>query len=176
MKLRITPKTFAQMFVRTRSGAEAAVRLGAEPAEAKKIEAEYLSNGRVKREIRRLDREDMQTLCYVKTGLSRLAFGSVNDAAALVFDDEPSYEKIMRADLFNVSEIKKVKGGGVEIKFFDRQKALEKLVELDPELKEISSAQQLMQAIYSNAAQMEGITPDEPGKIYTDEDNGKEEI
>ena len=33
-------------------------------------------------------------------------------------------------DLFNISEIKKVKGGGVEIKFFDRIKALEKLENL----------------------------------------------
>jgi hypothetical protein len=30
-------------------------------------------------------------------------------------------------ELFNVSEIKKPKGGGIEIKFFDRLKALEHL-------------------------------------------------
>lgn len=149
MKIGITPKKFAQMFVRTRNGSEAAVRLGAEPSAAKLMEAEMLADSRVKKEIRRLDREDMQTLCYVKTGLSRLAFGSVNDAAALVFDEQPSYEKIMRADLFNVSEIKRVKGGGVEMKFFDRQKALEKLVELDPELKEISSAERFMRDLIS---------------------------
>ena len=33
-------------------------------------------------------------------------------------------------DLFNISEIKKKKNGEVEIKFFDRLKALEKLTEL----------------------------------------------
>ena len=36
-------------------------------------------------------------------------------------------ERIASLDLFNVSEIKKVKGGGVEVKFFDRQKAIEKI-------------------------------------------------
>ncbi len=33
-------------------------------------------------------------------------------------------------DLFNISEIKRKKGGDVEIKFFDRLKALEALEEL----------------------------------------------
>ena len=36
-------------------------------------------------------------------------------------------EKIEKLDLFYVSEIKKQKGGGLEIKFFDRLKALDKL-------------------------------------------------
>ncbi len=36
-------------------------------------------------------------------------------------------EKLPTLDLFNISEIKRVKGGGMEIKFFDRLKALEKL-------------------------------------------------
>ena len=35
-----------------------------------------------------------------------------------------------KLDLFNVSEIKRPKGGGLEIKFFDRLKALEHLEQL----------------------------------------------
>lgn len=155
--MKISAKAFAKMFVRTRNGSETAVRLGAEPSQAKQIEAELLSNATVKREIRRLDKEDMQTLCYVKTGLSRLAFGSINEAAALVFSDEPSRDEVLKADLFNVSELKKVKGGGVEIKFFDRQKALEKLVELDPELKEISAAQEFLNAVYGGSREISGV-------------------
>ena len=34
-------------------------------------------------------------------------------------------------DLFNISEIKRKKGGDIEIKFFDRIKALERLGDLD---------------------------------------------
>ena len=147
----ISARSFAKMFVRTRNGSETAVRLGAEPSQAKQIEADYLANKAVKREIRRLDKEDVQTLCYVKTGLSRLAFGSINEAAALVFSEEPTREEVLRADLFNVAELKKVKGGGVEMKFFDRQRALEKLVELDPELKEISAAQEFLNAVYNGS-------------------------
>ena len=143
----LTPKNFAKMFVRTRSGTEAALRLGADPAEAKLIEAKMLSNLRVKDYIRELDKDDAQTLCYVKTGLSRLAFGSINDAAALMFSEDPDPAMIASADLFNVSEIKRVKGGGIELKFFDRQKAMEKLVELDPELKDVSAAQEFINAL-----------------------------
>ena len=66
----------------------------------------------------------------VKSGLERIAFGSANDAALLVFSEEmPNPDKISELDLFNVSEIKRVKGGGVEVKLFDRQKALERLYE-----------------------------------------------
>ncbi len=63
-------------------------------------------------------------------GLKRLAFGSVNDAFELVFSEgDISKERLAKMDFFNISEIKKIKGGGVEIKIFDRQKALEKLLE-----------------------------------------------
>lgn len=64
----------------------------------------------------------------IHSGLERLAFGNANDAVYLVFSEElPSPSQISELDLFNVSEIKRVKGGGVEVKLFDRQKALEKM-------------------------------------------------
>lgn len=61
-------------------------------------------------------------------GLRRLAFGEIQDAVSLLFEsDEGIIEKLPELDLFNISEIKRVKGGGMEIKFFDRLKALDKL-------------------------------------------------
>ncbi len=64
----------------------------------------------------------------VLNGLKKLAFGKVNDAVRLAFAEEiPPPEILARMQLFNVSSIKRVKGGGVEVQFFDRQKALEKL-------------------------------------------------
>jgi hypothetical protein len=140
-------KRFAQMFVTTRNGEETARNLGAAADEAREMGARMLCDGRVKREIRKLDEADEQSLCYARTGLSRLAFGSVNGAVALMFDDEVNYDKIMAADLFNVSEIKRVKGGGIEMKFFDRQKAIEKLAELDPEFHESTGAREFLEAV-----------------------------
>jgi len=45
-------------------------------------------------------------------------------------EDTLSPEEIEKLDLFNVSDIKRPKGGGLEIKFFDRLKALERLEKL----------------------------------------------
>ena len=62
--------------------------------------------------------------------LEQLAFGKVNDAVELVFAEEaPSTEMLKKMNLMNISAIKRVKGGGVEVQFFDRQKALERLYE-----------------------------------------------
>ena len=148
---KFSAKAFAQLFVRLRSGSETAVKLGVAPKDASAQSARLLADERVKKEIARLDESDTQTLAYVKSGLSRLAFGQVNDAAALVFAEQPDPEQIAGADLFNVSELKRVKGGGVEVKFFDRQKALEKLYELDGELHGRGRAEDFMKALCTSA-------------------------
>jgi hypothetical protein len=86
----------------------------------------------------------------VITGLKRLAFGSSKDAAVLAFAEElPPAEIISQLDLFNVSEIKRVKGGGVEVRLFDRLKALEKLFELENSFADRSSAAGLISALMS---------------------------
>ena len=43
--------------------------------------------------------------------------------------ENPSREQLEHMDLFLVSEIKRPKDGSMEIKFFDRLKALEKLTD-----------------------------------------------
>ena len=61
----------------------------------------------------------------VLLGYERLAFGSTTDAFRLLMSDTEL--DVDRLDLYNVSEIKKPKDGAMEIKFFDRLKALEYL-------------------------------------------------
>lgn len=64
----------------------------------------------------------------VKEGLLSLAFGDVSDAVSLLYlSDEEVMERLPKLRLFNISEIKRPKGGGMEIKFFDRIKACERL-------------------------------------------------
>lgn len=60
-------------------------------------------------------------------GYYRLAFGGVSDALRLLYMDNPDGEQLAKMDLFMISEIKKPKDGMLEIKFFDRLRALEKL-------------------------------------------------
>ena len=62
-----------------------------------------------------------------RSGYERLAFGDVTDAVRLMFEGDPSAVDPAKYDLFNVAEIKRPKDGAMEIKFFDRIKALEKL-------------------------------------------------
>lgn len=70
-------------------------------------------------------KQNLQT--RVKLGLERLAFGSVSDAVRLLYlEDVPSVEALEKMDLFHVAEVKRGKNG-VEVKLFDRFKAMEML-------------------------------------------------
>ena len=66
----------------------------------------------------------------IRAGYRKLAFGSVADALRLFFEDVPP-DRLDTLDLFNVSEIRRPKDGALEIKFFDRLKALEHLQQLE---------------------------------------------
>lgn len=81
----------------------------------------------VKDEIARLNKLNEDLSC-AKQGFRRLAFGSVADAIRLIDGERDNLDSM---DLFMVSDIKLVKGGGMEVKFYDRQKALESLASLE---------------------------------------------
>ncbi len=68
----------------------------------------------------------------VRDGLCELAFGGVSDAVSLLYlSDEEAVDRLPKLKLMNISEIKRPKGGGMEIKFFDRIKACEKLLDTE---------------------------------------------
>lgn len=62
-----------------------------------------------------------------ESGYMRLAFGDISDAVSLVFSANDNISTLKDSDLFMISEIKKPKDGALEIKFWDRLSALEKL-------------------------------------------------
>lgn len=88
-----------------------------------------LKKDRVQKELRKMRKNQTLSKSEVAAGLRRLAFGSVADAIRLLMEDLDSLP-IESLDLYNISEIKRTTGKGVEIKFFDRLKALERLAEL----------------------------------------------
>lgn len=78
-----------------------------------------------------MSRRKKVTQKEVCEGLRRLAFGEITDAITLLYESEDNILNVLpKLDLFNISEIKRPKGGGMEIKFFDRLKALDKLREI----------------------------------------------
>jgi len=67
----------------------------------------------------------------VKGGLEKIAYGKVNDAVSLLFTDEADIASLREMDLYSIAEIKRQKGGAVEIKFYDRMEAMKCLRELE---------------------------------------------
>lgn len=127
---------------------EAAVRAGFSPNSALVEGMNILKQKKYQKNISALMSDTVCSSQLVKSGLERLAFGSSNDAVYLVFSEEmPSPEKISSLDLFNVSEIKRVKGGGVEVKLFDRQKAMEKMYEFASNDNSSTAASNLIEAL-----------------------------
>lgn len=88
-----------------------------------------MDRGEIRKEIAQLSSAAPLT-DEIRTGLRRMAFGSNADAIKLLISgEELTPDEIDGMDLFNISEIKRPKGGGLEIKFYDRLKAMECLGE-----------------------------------------------
>lgn len=99
-----------------------------------------LCNEKICAELERLSELRGRLLTALSViGYQRLAFGSAADAASLLFEENPSREALGKMDLFLVSEIRRPKDGAMEIKFFDRARALEKLASLSMERESSSS-------------------------------------
>lgn len=129
-KLKPREKLFCLYYCQVREPRRAAALAGYEMF-IQKTAAKLMKRKDILSEIERLDKIEAPSDCEVKSGYQRLAFGSCADAYKLLFSDEekemPNFETL---DLFNISEIKRPKNGGIEIKFFDRLKALEALEEI----------------------------------------------
>ncbi len=145
-----TKRRFCRYYLLLANAAEAAIRAGVPPDEAEAEALAILQSPCYRSYLSELAAQPplpMQTM--VLAGLTRLAFGSANDAARLVFDaDEQLSPEVLRSlDLFHVSELKRDKGGGVEIKLFDRQKAMEKLLEFSHTADSSAAASALLAAL-----------------------------
>ena len=117
-------------------------------------EERLLCNEKICAELERLSELRGRLLSAMSViGYQRLAFGSAADAASLLFEENPSREALGKMDLFLVSEIRRPKDGAMEIKFFDRARALEKLASLSMERESSGS---LYDAIGSVAERSEG--------------------
>lgn len=84
-------------------------------------------------------------------GLYRMTFGKPNDALKLLYRENPTDAELEALDLSSVAEIKRTKDKSVEIKFFDRVKAADKLNELLNSSKEIAPTGGLIEAMRLSA-------------------------
>lgn len=122
-----TEKDFCKFYATTRNAREAAIMSGISVFAERKGQKMLLRDD-IRCEIERIESEMDKSKNEALAGYRRLAFGSIADAVRLIIAESTGeILDVEKLDLFSVSDIKKVKGGGMEIKFFDRQKALESI-------------------------------------------------
>jgi hypothetical protein len=146
MPLTEKEKDFCKLYARLGNHREAAAKSGY--AFPEKAGARLLGKVAVIDQIEH-ERETLSRIADAADGLRRLSFGSVADAVKLLFSGS-EISDIESLDLYMVSEIKFSKSGGVEIKFFDRLKALQALSEISGA--EIGGTAPFIDAIYKGAA------------------------
>lgn len=143
--MEISKSDFAKKYAECGNAYEAAVYAGAPRAAAAAAGVGLLFSKAVRNRIREL--RTLQSECPAEQGLRRIAFGRTNDAVRLAFAETVTPELIEQSDLYGVSEIK-VGKGVVEIKFFDRLKALDALSTLEEARRSKSNAESLLSSIY----------------------------
>lgn len=119
--------TFCKYYVETGNPKEAAKVAGYKNNPQKKA-ADFLAKESIIKTIENLYKEKKKNLAFkALLGYERLAFGNISDCIKLLFAENLKSAKFSKMNLFNISSIKKSKDGGMEIKFFDRIQALQKL-------------------------------------------------
>ena len=154
---------FCQYFAQSCSPRESAAKAGYTFPE--KTALKLLAQEAIQKQIHSLFKKNAKSCLNEQAinGFKRLAFGSIADAVSLMFiEGAPSPRALEEMDLFCVSEIKRPREGALEIKFFDRLEALEKLAELS-EKSDTESSVPFYQAIEQGARAI-GIAGDELGE------------
>lgn len=128
---------------------EAARRAGYADADLGTQAALLLCNGKIRRRIAKLSRElsFLSPAALARAALERLALGEPEFSAQ---DGEALPEK---QAWFHIAEIKRPKGGGLEVKFCDRLRALSLLAQMG---NGGDAANSLIEALSRSAVRMEG--------------------
>lgn len=147
-----TKHLFSLFYASGKSVKEAAILAGIDPEIAENEGLKLLKLKSVNKLIKRFAQNGFNDANGVKVGLKRLAFGEINDIMEVVLSDEPiGLRRLFQMNFYNISEVKKVKGGGLEVKIFDRQKAMEKLLEIYQNEENQTGAEEFFKALSLSA-------------------------
>ena len=118
---------FCRCYVAAGDSKEAALRAGYGVLSAR-MGVKLLGRESIRAEIeRQYEQQRRSYRSRACSGYERLAFGNTADAVRLLYMEAPDTAALEKMDFFNIAEIKRPKDGAMEIKFFDRLRALEKL-------------------------------------------------
>lgn len=150
-------KSFCYYYHHLRNGKEAAVRAGYPPDSAEKKANCLLQKEEIQFQIAEYDKEFQREKLRndVIAALRRFAFGPVEDGVKLMMNGEQETEILDALDLFSVTDVKRSKDGITEVKFADRFKALEHLMELCGGVDSKDDAAALYRALEQGAGTVE---------------------
>ena len=129
---------------------EAAIKAGYSSLVAEKTAQKLLSKKDINEYLEKIkiDFKKDQILNLAILALKRLIFCRPNDVLILALKSQELNEnQIEKLDLFQISEIKKLKDGGFEFKFTDRVKAIDCLTSLIEKMGEKSSLDDFFRAL-----------------------------
>ncbi len=95
------------------------------------------------------------TATEIIAGLRRLSFGSIADVIRLITAEDLRALNPDELELSSISELKFTKNGGIEVKFFDRLKALEALSSFSKEQDRPDIS--FFEALDKSAAELEAV-------------------
>lgn len=131
--MKVQENLFCLYFSRLLNPKQSAVKAGFDSKNAEEIAFKLLQRKDIRRNLDHIfsAMQNQHMKMKVIAGLENLAFGSINDSIKLMFSSEDlGKSQIDELDLVHISEIKRPKDGSLEIKFCDRFKALEKLLDV----------------------------------------------
>lgn len=142
-------KAFARAYAYCCDAKTAAVLCGCEEDKAQAVGEALLHKRSVARQIEKCYLQKLRLYDCVRAGLEKIAFGRSNDAVYLAFTERENVTRglVESLDLSLVSSVKRDKDGGVDIKLFDRQKALEALIGLESSQSGEAQAQSFLLAL-----------------------------
>ncbi len=151
---------FCNWYIALGNVREAAVRAGCPPDSAEAEGLKMLRSPVSRRYLAALSAAPPVPIrSLVIAGLSRLAFGSVNDAAKLACMDQLSDDALSQLDLFHVTSIKHDKNG-FEIKLADRVAAMDRLLACAADAESADAAADLLAALRGDPNDERGDPPE----------------
>lgn len=149
-KLTKKEKAFCVGFINTGDISEAQAYSGVKDGGA------LLCREEIRDELERLSRVYNESIAYTASaGLKKLAMGDISDAVRLLYEDNPDSDTLRSMDFFMISEIRR-KENAVEIKFFDRIKALSQLCENTSNVNEGSIYDAIMASVEKRGENNDG--------------------
>lgn len=155
-KLTKKQRRFCTYMAQLRSPKEAACRAGYPRLVAEGMAMKLLEQAAVRQEIRKVEEQlaEQSARDEARACLRRIALTPPTDVVRLLLTEgEGLLDELEGMELFPIAEIKRAKGGGLEIKLQDRMRALELLLNLPGE-EDQSQISQLYGALEQSAASL----------------------